>query len=81
MARSDATRESAIQALRMSRELSGTEGAKWCVRLMRALAEQYRIELETVSVENLTAVQALVRQLESLADSITSERELDPKIF
>jgi len=58
-----------------------SEAVRSMVKLLDALEAQYKADFETVTVDNLVALQTAVKQIAALRRSITSERHLDPKIF
>lgn len=58
-----------------------SEAVRSMVKLLDALEAQYKADFETVTVENLVALQTAVKQIAALRRSITSEHHLDPKIF
>lgn len=71
----------AADALVEVRAFGMSESVRSVVKLLDALEAQYKADFETVTVDNLVALQTAVKQIAALRRSITAEQHLDPKIF
>ena len=71
----------AADALVEVRAFGMSESVRSVVRLLDALEAQYKADFETVTTDNLVALQTAVKQVVALRRSITAESHLDPKIF
>lgn len=61
----------AADALVVAREYATSDAVRAVIRLLDALEEQYKADLECVSIENLIKLQTALRQVVALRRSLT----------
>lgn len=64
----------AADALVVAREYAASEAVRSVIRLLDALENQYKAELETVSIDNLVRLQTALRQVTALRKSLTDQQ-------
>lgn len=68
-------------ALVAVRAYVGSDAIRAVIDLLAGLEEQYRADLEIVSVNNLVPLQTALKQVSALRRSIVADQHLDPKIL
>lgn len=63
----------AADALVVAREYATSDAVRAVIRLLDALEEQYKADLEGVSLDNLVKLQTALRQVTALRKSITDQ--------
>lgn len=71
----------AADALVEVRAFYGSDAIRAVLGLLDALEDQYKADLEHVTVENLVRLQTALKQINALKRSITANQHLDPKIL
>lgn len=60
-------------ALVVAREYAGSDAVRSVIKLLDALEDQYKAELEFVTIENLVKLQTALRQVTALRNSLTDQ--------
>lgn len=68
-------------ALVTVRAYAGSDAINAVLSLLAGLEDQYRADLEIVSVETLVPLQTALKQVSALRRAIESDQYLDPKIL
>lgn len=63
----------AADALTAAREYATSDAVRCVIKLLDALEDQYKAELENVSVDNLVRLQTALRQVTALRSAITDQ--------
>ena len=66
--------KTAADALVVAREYAASEAVRSVIRLLDALEEQYKADLEAVSIDNLVRLQTALRQVSALRKSLTDKQ-------
>lgn len=66
--------KTAADALVVAREYATSEAVRSVIRLLDALEEQYKADLEAVSIDNLVRLQTALRQVSALRKSLTDKQ-------
>lgn len=66
--------KTAADALVVAREYATSEAVRSVIRLLDALEEQYKADLEGVSIDNLVRLQTALRQVSALRKSLTDKQ-------
>lgn len=65
--------KTAADALVVAREYATSEAVRSVIRLLDAVEEQYKADLEAVSADNLVRLQTALRQVTALRNSLTNQ--------
>lgn len=71
----------AMDELVALREYRTTEPVRAFVKYLDALAEQYKLEFESVTPENLVKLQTALRQVRALRDAVQADGPTTAKIL
>lgn len=74
-------RAASADALVVVRQYVGSGAIAAVTDLLEGLEEQYKADLENVTVENLVPLQTALKQVAALRRAILSDLDLDPKIL
>lgn len=66
--------KTAADALVVAREYATSEAVQSVIRLLDAIEEQYKADLEAVSIDNLVRLQTALRQVSALRKSLTDKQ-------
>lgn len=66
--------KTAADALVVAREYATSEAVRSVIRLLDAIEEQYKADLEAVSIDNLVRLQTALRQVSALRKSLTDKQ-------
>jgi hypothetical protein len=66
--------KTAADALVVAREYAASEAVRSVIRLLDAIEEQYKADLEAVSIDNLVRLQTALRQVSALRKSLTDKQ-------